>query len=129
MEGGERISSGLRNFLKAVASNLAGIIRSRLELFSTELAEEGYRLVQMLIWATAAIFSGIMAFILINITVVYLFWEDARLAVLISLTLFYTLLLAAIAIGFTRYLKRQRPPFSETIHEFKKDYECFRRKS
>lgn len=129
MDGGERISSGLRDFLRAFASNLAGILRSRLELFSAELAEEGYRLVQMLIWATVAIFSGIMAFILINVTVVYLFWEEARLTVLISLTLFYTLVLAAIAIGFTRYIKRQRPPFSATIHEFHKDYECFRKKS
>lgn len=129
MDGGQPFSTGLRDFLRVFAGNLAGILRSRLELFSTEIVEEGHRLIQMLIWATVAIFSGIMAFILINITVVYLFWEEARLAVLISLTLFYTLLLAAIAIGFKRYAKRQRPPFSDTIQEFKKDYECFRNKS
>lgn len=129
MDGGERISAGLRDFLRALAGNLAGILRGRLELLSAEVVEERHRLVQMLIWATVAIFSGIMAFILINVTVVYLFWEEARLTVLISLTLFYTLLLAAIAIGFRRYLSRQRPPFSDTIGELRKDYECFRRRN
>jgi uncharacterized membrane protein YqjE len=129
MDGGERVSSSFRSLAMAIASNLAAIFRSRLELMSAELAEERHRLVQMLIWATAAIFCGVMAFILINITVVYLFWEDARLAVLITLTLFYTCMLAGIGIGFRRYLRQQRPPFAETIEEFQKDYECFRKRS
>lgn len=129
MDGGEPVSSGFRNLLLAIAANLVAILRGRLELLSAELIEERHRLVQMLIWATAAIFCGVMAFILINITVVYLFWEEARLAVLISLTLFYTGMLAAIAIAFRRYLRQQRPPFSETMRELQKDAECFRKKS
>lgn len=129
MDGGERVSSGLRSLLVAIAANLGGILRSRLELFATELVEERHRLIQMLIWATAAIFCGAMAFILLNVTVIYLFWEEARLAVLIILTLFYTGMLAAITLGFVRYLKHQRLPFSETIREFEKDYECFRKKN
>lgn len=128
MDGGERVSSGLRDFLKAFASNLAAILHNRLELFSTEAFEAGHRLIQMLVWTVAALFSGCMAFILINVTIVYLFWEEARLTVLLCLTLFYTLLVAGIAIGFSRYLKHIRPPFSDTINEFKKDYECFRRR-
>lgn len=128
MEGSEKISAGLAGLLKAIASNLAAITRGRLELISLELQEERHRLIQGLIWASAAIFSGAMAFIMINVTVVYLFWENARLAVLITLTLFYTFLLAGIAVGFRRYLKQQRPPFADTIGEFQKDYECFRRK-
>lgn len=115
--------------LKAIAGNLAAIARSRLELFSIELQEERHRLIQGLIWASAAIFCGAMAFILINVTIVYLFWEEARLAVLITLTLFYTLSLAAIAIGFRGYLRKQRPPFADSIREFKKDYECFRKRN
>jgi uncharacterized membrane protein YqjE len=126
MSGGDKISAGLAGLLKAIGRNLAAISRSRLELFSIEIQEERHRLIQGLIWASAAIFCGAMAFIMMNITLVYLFWENARLAVLLILTLFYTLLLAAIAIGFGRYLKKQRPPFADTIREFQKDYECFR---
>lgn len=129
MDGGERISASFGGLLKAIAGNLVAILQSRLELVSTELIEERHRLIQMLIWATAAIVSGAMAFVLINVTVIYLFWEEARLTVLISLTLFYTLLVAGIAIGFKRYLKRQNPPFAETIQEFQKDYECFRKRN
>lgn len=127
MNGSDKISAGLAGLLKAIGRNLAAISRSRLELFSIEIQEERHRLIQGLIWASAAIFCGAMAFIMMNVTLVYLFWDNARLAVLVILTLFYTLLLAAIAIGFGRYLKRQRPPFADTIREFQKDYECFRR--
>lgn len=127
MNGSDKISAGLAGLLKAIGRNLAAISRSRLELFSIEIKEERHRLIQGLIWASAAIFCGAMAFIMMNVTLVYLFWDNARLAVLVILTLFYTLLLAAIAIGFGRYLKRQRPPFADTIREFQKDYECFRR--
>jgi uncharacterized membrane protein YqjE len=129
MESGDNIGGGFRGLLQGIAANLAAIAKSRLELFSMELQEEKYRLIQVLIWATAAIFSGIMAFILINVTVVYLFWEHARLTVLIVLTLFYTFMLAGIAIGLKRYLGRQPLPFSDTIREFQKDRECFRKRN
>lgn len=129
MQGGERVSPGLRGLLQAIVGNLMAIARSRLELAAVELQEEKHRLIQMLIWASAAIFSGFMAFILVNITVVYLFWETARLTVLIVLTLFYTGMLAAIALGFRHYIRRQSLPFSETIEEFQKDRECFRKRN
>lgn len=123
------MSSGLRDLAQGIAANLAAIAKSRLELFSIELQEEKYRLIQVLIWASAAIFSGAMAFILINVTVVYLFWENARLTVLIILTLFYTFMLGGIAFGLKRYLGRQPLPFADTIHEFQKDRECFRKRN
>lgn len=120
---------GLWGLIQAIGGNLAAIARSRLELFAMELQEEKHRLIQILAWTVAALFSGMMAFILINITLVYLFWESARLAVLLSLTLFYTLMLCGIAIGLVQYFKRQSLPFAETIREFKKDKECFCRKN
>jgi uncharacterized membrane protein YqjE len=129
MAESDTVGGGFRGLLQGVVANLAAIARSRLELFAIELQEEKQRLVQVLIWATAALFCGMMAFIMINVTLVYLFWESARLAVLISLSIFYTGALGAIAIGLKRYLERQPLPFSDTILEFQKDRECLRKKS
>ncbi len=127
MDGGERISSGVFDFLKAFGANVVAIVHSRLALLSAEAAEEKQRVVQLLVWTVAGIFSGMMAVILLNVTIVYLFWEEARLAVLVGLTVFYTLALAVIAIGLRRQLKSGRLPFANTMEEFRKDYECFRR--
>jgi len=123
------MSSGLRDLARGIAANLAAIAQSRLELFSIELQEEKYRLIQVLIWASAAIFCGAMAFVLINVTVVYLFWESARLTVLLVLTFFYTFSLGGIAFGLKRYIGKQPLPFADTIQEFKKDRECFRKRN
>jgi uncharacterized membrane protein YqjE len=121
-------SGGLWGLVQAIGGNLAEIARGRLELFALELQEEKHRLIQMIAWTMAALFSGMMAFILINVTLVYLFWESARLTVLLSLTLFYTLMVCGISIRLVLYIKRQALPFAETIREFRKDKECFRRK-
>lgn len=122
-------ADGLRGLIGAIGANLAAIARSRLELFSLELQEEKIRLVQILVWTAVGLFCGAMGFILLNVTLVYLFWESARLTVLIALTLFYFVAVAGIAIGLIRYFGRHPLPFSETLREFRKDAECFRGKS
>ena len=69
--------------------------RERLELLGLELQEEKLRFVQSLIWIAAAVFTAMLAITFASITIVFLFWETARLAVLIGLTTFY-----AIAFGW-----------------------------
>lgn len=128
MNGREQVSSSVLDFIKALAANVAEILKIRMQLFASEAAEEGQRVIKMLIWAVAALFCAGMAFILLNVTVVYLFWDSARLTVLICLTLFYIFLLAGAAISFRLYWRRQRLPFANTIDEFKKDFEWMRRR-
>src|SRR5690625_907535 len=100
METRTKTSSALLSFLKSLAANIGEILRNRFQLFAAEAMDGGRQLLKMAILAVGALFSAGMAFILLNVTVVYLFWESAQLTVLISLTVFYTLLLAAIVVGF-----------------------------
>ncbi len=128
MEGVDR-AAGFRGLIGAIGATVAEIARSRLELFSLELQEEKIRLIRLLVMTAAALFCGGMAFVLLNVTLVYLFWETARLTVLVSLTVFYALLLAGLAFGLMRSIARHPLPFAETLREFRKDRECFRGKS
>ncbi len=104
-------------------------MQDRIELFSVELQEEKFRLVQTFIWISAAVFTGMMAITFASLTLVYLFWESARLAVLGGLTVFYTGALIALIFAFRRFLAHQPSPFSATREEIQEDRACIRNAS
>ena len=85
-------------------------MQDRLELFAVELQEEKFRLIQIYVWISAAIFTGMMAITFASLTLVYLFWESARLAVLGALTVAYAGVLIAIIVAFRR---RRLSPFAQ----------------
>ena len=101
-------------------------MQDRLELFTVELQEEKFRLIQTFIWISAAVFSGMLAITFASLTLVYLCWESARLAVLGGLAVFYAGIMVAIIIAFRRFLTRQPGPFSATRQEIGEDRACIR---
>ncbi len=118
--------SGLLGSLRDLGDGLLGSVQERLELVSIELQEEKLRLIQTFIWISAAVFAGLLAVVFASLTLVYLFWESARLAVLGGLTVFYGGVLVAVVLGFRRYLARQPKPFAATLHELGEDRACIR---
>lgn len=126
---GQSESRGLLGSLRDLGDNVLGTVQDRLELFSVELQEEKYRLIQIFIWISAALFSAMLAITFASITLVYLFWDTARLAVLGGLALFYTAVLAVIIVLLCRFIARQPLPFSATQEELQKDRACIRKGS
>ncbi len=129
MENSSPPPAGFMGALSALGDGLIASLQDRIELFSVELQEEKYRLIQTFIWISAAIFTGMIAITFASLTLVYLFWESARLAVLGGLTLFYAGALIAIILALRRYLSRQPSPFNATLQEIKEDRSCIRSES
>jgi uncharacterized membrane protein YqjE len=122
-------SPGILDSLRSLGDGLLASLQDRLELVGVELQEEKFRLIQIFIWIVAGIFSAVMAIAFASLTLVYLFWESARLAVLGGLTLFYTAAFFAIVIAARRFLARQPRPFSASLQEIQRDRECIRNES
>ena len=112
---------GYLDSLRSLGDGLLGAMQERLELFTVELQEEKLRLIQIFVWISATVFTGMMAVMFASLTVVYLFWEGARLAVLGVLTVFYAAASVAIVVAFRRYLARQPKPFAATLQEIRED--------
>ena len=119
-------SAGILNSVRTLADSLLAIVHDRIELVSLELQEEKLRLIQIFIWISAAIFTGMMAVTFASITIVYLLWDSARLSALAGLTLLYTGAVVTIVICFRRYIARQPKPFAATLGEIKVDRTCIR---
>src|SRR5687768_3269141 len=75
---------------RAFADSVFATAQHRLDLLSIEVQEEKLRLIQIFIWISAAVFTGVMALTFASLTLVYLFWDSARLAVLGGLAVVYT---------------------------------------
>lgn len=118
--------SGLLASFRTLGDGLIASVQDRLELLSVELQEEKFRLIRTFIWISAAVFTGMMAISFASLTLVYFFWDTARLAVLGGLTLFYTGVAVAIVIALRRFLARQPRPFAATLQEIEQDRACIR---
>ena len=120
------VPTGFLASFRALGDVLLATVSDRLELFSVELQEEKFRLIRIFLWISAGIFAGMMTVTFASLTLVYLFWESARLAVLGGLALFYGAVLVAIIIAFRRFLTSQPQPFAATLQEIKEDRACIR---
>lgn len=118
--------TGFLHSFRVLGDGLLATVQDRLELFSVELQEEKFRLIQTFVWICAAVFTGMMAVAFASLTLVYLFWESARLTVLGGLTLLYTASLVAIIVAFRRFIARQPTPFAATRQEIGEDRACIR---
>lgn len=117
---------GVLNSIRGLADGLLESTRDRLELFTIELQEEKFRVIQLFIWISAAIFSAMLAITFASLTIVYLFWESARLAVLTGFTVVYGGGFVAIVIYCRRFIAQHPRPFRATLAELDQDRACIR---
>jgi uncharacterized membrane protein YqjE len=117
---------GFLGSFRALGDGLLVTVEDRIRLFSIELQEEKFRLIQTFIWISAALFTAMMAVTFASLTLVYLFWETARLAVLGGLAVLYAGVLVGIIVAFRGYLARQPNAFAATLHEIGEDRACIR---
>ncbi len=129
METDTPAPAGFLDSFRALGDGFLGAAQDRLELFSVELQEEKFRLIQIFFWISAAVFTGMMTITFASLTLVYFFWETARLAVLGGLTVFYAATLVAIIVGYRRFIARLPVPFLATRQEIREDRACIRKES
>jgi len=121
-------SPGLFSSVKRLLNTALGGVENRIELFLVELREERFRVFEVMGLGVAAAVLGFMALLTITVTVVVIFWDTARVPVLVGLSVVY--LVAAIGVFY--WLKarlRDWSSFSATLTELKKDRECLEEES
>ena len=118
--------AGFVGSLRSLGDGLLAVVQDRLKLVSIEVQEEKFRLIRTFVWISAAVFAGMLTITFASLTLVYLFWETARVAVLGGLTALYAGALTVIIVAFRRYLARQPNPFAATLHEIGEDLACIR---
>jgi len=112
---------GLFESLKTLSVSLISIAHTRLELLSTDVAEEREHLTSLLVLMLVALFCVGAGVILLAILLVAVFWETHRLVALAGLSAVF--LAAGVGVGWFAMLKiRSRPRlFEASLAELSKD--------
>lgn len=120
-EESQAASGGLFESLKTLSVSLVSIVQTRLELLSTDVAEEREQLTSFLVLVLVALGCLGVGVVLLSILIVVAFWETHRLLALAGLTgLFLT---AGAGLGwFAMHRIRTKPRlFEASLTELSKD--------
>jgi len=118
-----READGLLASLKTLTLTLVDIVQNRLELLSTDVAEERARLTAILISAMVALFCLGVGVVLLTIFIVVLFWESHRLLTLGLLTAVFLAGGAGLWVTAMHKLRSKPRLFDASIGELAKDRE------
>ena len=118
---------GLLGTLRELLGALLDVGQTRLALASTELEEERLRLVELLLWATLALFLAGVGIVLAALLLVLLFWDGPREWVLGGITAAFVLG-AGGALAVWRRKAHEKPPFLvATLGELRRARDALRR--
>lgn len=112
----------IRENLSMVAGDLVAMLRTRVELFSAEFAEQKHRFVALAALFFAAILFLLLAVVLASFLLVLFFWStDYRYWAIGGLALLYACI--GMFLGWTvwRRLETQEMPFAATLEELHRD--------
>jgi|SRR5690625_3959915 len=114
----------LRQKVGAWSQTILSILVTRIELFALEFGEEKSDFLKLLVWVGGAMFFAALAFIVLTIFIILLFWPTE-----LRYWSFAVVLLAYAGLSFyfirkiIRRLTHGPIPFQATIEELKKDIE------
>ncbi|MDD5403115.1 MAG: phage holin family protein [Sulfuricella sp.] len=112
---------GLYDSIKRLGATGVTIVRTRLELLATELAEEKERfLIQMMLGLAALFFIG-LGIILGTVFLVVALWESHRLLALGMFAVFFLGLGIAALVAAAKFARTQSRLFSASLAELSKD--------
>ncbi len=117
---------GLKKTVGSISSGLISLVRTRLEIFGLELAEEKTRLIKVLALAFAALLFLALALLVFSILVAVMFWptEDRYLA-LGALAAVYGLIGLVLVLKLRSELVDGPAPFNVTVRELSRDVTTF----
>lgn len=114
---------GLDDSLRQFGRSVLRMLQTRLEIFSTELAEERFNLTRLALVALAALVCLQVGLFLALMFVVLLVGPENRLLVVGISALVLLGATAGMAFWLGWWLKRRPPMFEATIGELKRDRE------
>lgn len=125
-EESQAASEGLFESLKTLSVSLVSIVHTRLELLSTDVAEEREQLTSFLVLVLVALGCFGVGVVLLAMLVVVAFWETHRLLALAGMTGLF--LAAGVGLGwFAMHRVRTKPKlFEASLAELSKDRQQLR---
>jgi uncharacterized membrane protein YqjE len=115
--GGESSVGAIRGLLAAALDAL----RTRLDLAAVEVELYLLRVVQMLLWAAAAVACALLALVFLLVTIVVALWDSHRMLGLLGGTGLFVVLAAVFAILGARTFRNRPNMLDGTLQQLEHD--------
>ena len=116
-----RPSLGMMDSIRTTLATTAKLVRTRLDIISTELEEQREWLQNLIIFGMAGLFFISLGLVLVTLFVVAMFWETHRVAVLGGFSALYLGIGIWAVITFRNMLHKRPKLFAATSQELAKD--------
>jgi uncharacterized membrane protein YqjE len=129
MDAGETTSGPAGNLIRSVIRLAGGLLEAaetRIDLFATELREDGERGLRLLAWALAALLTAILGALMAGVTLIIVFWDTHRVAAAVGVTAAFLVAAVACAAVFRRRLREKPRLLDATRSELQKDVAAIR---
>ncbi len=124
---GEAPPGGVFHSLRNIGPSLIGLLRTRLELFGIELAEEKERAAQLALVAAFGLLFGGLTLLMLNVLVLVHFWHTHRYEAILALIVLYGGGVVLCLWRLQATLAARPPMFEATMAELKADLEALGR--
>ena len=112
---------GLSAAAARLGASLLGLVRTRLELASVELAEERDRVQRQLTTLVAAIAMFLFALLFAATWIIVFFWDTSRLTAIAIVAIVFAAVGGALLLLRSQAASAAPKPFAATIAEFERD--------
>jgi uncharacterized membrane protein YqjE len=113
--------TGIVQSLRNLAATLVAVFHTRFELLVTEIEEERVRLLELLLWAAAALFCLGVTVLLLVLLLIALFWDTHRIAAIATLAAVFLAAGVGIAAGVRDRMHARSRLFSASLDEIARD--------
>lgn len=115
-------SVGIFEAFRSFMATWVAVIKTRVDIVSTELEEQREWMQQLIILAVAAMFCLSIGLVVTTLFVIMFFWEDHRLIVLGGFSILYLGGGLILSVLLRKRLRSRPRIFSTTAEELTKDY-------
>lgn len=117
---------GVVQSLRTLAATLIDALHTRAELIVTEIEEGRVQVLQLLLWAAAALFFLGLSVLLFVILVVAYFWDTHRIVVIATLACLCLAVGVGLALGARNRMAGRPRLFSASLDELARDRDQLR---
>lgn len=124
-ESGEQREPGpigsLFRSIANLAATLVAIAHTRIELLTTELQQEMYRVAEIMVYTVIAVLAALIGLFMAALVIVFIFWDTHRvLAAVLVTSVFFIIAVSSLVV--LRVKVKNRPPLLEgTLAELATD--------
>lgn len=114
------IASLFRSIARLAATFVA-VAHTRLELLTTELQQEVYRVAEIMVWTVVALLAAGIGLFMAALMIVFVFWDTHRVLASVIVTSVFFLITAGALLVLRAKLKSKPPLLEGTLAELATD--------